>query len=539
MRRFLITLAVLGNAVIAMGDNQYKVATDKEKSKVLLEEFTGLHCGWCPEGHAIAEQLVRLMPDDAYVIAIHAGYYSEPSTGQPDYRTEEGTLLSDYLNTDDTGYPCGTVNRYCYDGRNYLSSRSQWIDLAKTINQEDAIVNVYAESQYDGTDRTLTVHVEGYFTGEVPSDVEQRLNVAWTQDDIEGYQNGGAAGDKYIHNHMLRGYLSAMWGDSIENAATGQYFTKDYVYTLPETVNGIEVKAEDINIIAFVTAGKTDVENVAGCKPHYTNYATTVAGELRQPDFEIGTRYGYNFFEAKVKNHSSQTIKTATFDVTVNDITTTSTIDCTIDQFATACVTIPATISYAQRGKTKYSITLKQLNGIDIEPTTLSGSFQKPASTNSAIHVNMQTDERASELSISLKDANGNIVKQYGPYTDGTTYSIDETIDGLVNGNTYCFEVFDTAGNGLLEGTKGNLTIHSGEGKLIDQLYTIKGFGIRSFFTVESTSGIDTIEVTPTEPTHIYSLSGQLMGNGKTQTLAKGIYIKVDNNGKATKTIKH
>lgn len=540
MRKFFIAVVALAYTLVAVGEDLHKVATSTEKRKVLLEEFTGLNCGWCPEGHAIAQQLLRLMPNEAYVIAVHAGYYSEPTTGQADYRTNEGTALSDYLETSEAGYPCGTVNRYCYYSNYYLSGRTQWIDIAKTINQQDAIVNLYAESQFDGTDRTLTVHVEGYYTGNIPTDQPQQLNVAWTQDDIVGYQNGGGAGDEYVHNHMLRGYLSDMWGDEIDDAETGQFFSRDYVCKLPEAVNGVEVKAEDINIVAFVTSGKTDVENVTGCKPHYINYATAEAGELRQPDFQIGTRYGYDFFEAKLKNSSSQTISTATFDVAVNNQTTTTTIDCAIDQFATANVIIPAAMSYADRGKTKYSITLKQLNGIDIEPTTISGSFQKPASTNTSIHVKMQTDERASENRICLKDANGNVVREFGPYADGMAYIIDETIDGLESGKTYCFEIYDVMGNGLLEGTNGNLTIHSGQGKLIDQLYTINGFGIRSFFTTESTNGIENVVDSEELQTRTFDLSGRRVDdNIKSNSGRATIYIKVDSNSNAKKIIKH
>lgn len=524
----------LFGASLAVCGEQYKVGTATEKGKVLLEEFTGLNCAYCSDGHAVAAQMLRLMPGQAYVVAVNAGSFSKPNSGQADYRTAEGTALANYMATEEAGYPCGTVNRRLYDGQNYLCGRDKWIKLAKSYVQDDAIVNLYAEAQYDGDTRTLTVHVEGYYTAAVPSDSVQRLNVAWTQDDITGYQNGSGAGSEYVHNHMLRGYISPMWGDEIEGAAKGQYFTKDYACTLPEAVNDIQVKPEDINIIAFVTTGKTNVENVTGVKPSYINYATTEAGELRTPDFEIGTRYGYNFFEAKLKNRSSKQISSATVEVTVNGHTCEETVDCDIDQFATATLRIPATMDYAQRGKTKYTLTLKQLNGVDVVSDTIGGSYQRPASTNSSVHIEMATDLCASEDAVCLKDADGNVLREFGPYTDGTQHTIDETIDGLEHGQTYCFEVYDTAGNGLLEGKKGNITIHSGQGKLIDQYYTISGFGLRSFFTVDTTDGIDTVEADTASDCRLYNTAGQRIDNAPRGTLV----IKVDSKGVARKTIK-
>lgn len=533
MKRSILLLSFLSLQLMATAQESYQVSTDIEKRKILLEEFTGVNCGWCPEGHKISQQLVDGMDGEAFAVNVHAGYYSTPEAGEPDYRTEEGTELSDYLNTSNAGYPCGTVNRYCYDGSNYLSSRSMWIDLANLLHKDDAIVNLYLESQYDGTTGVLSVHVEGYFTGDVTSETTQQLNVLWTQDDILGYQNGGDAGNEYQHNHMLRGYISPMWGDTIDGAAKGQYFSKDYEFTLPEKVGDAEVKPEDINVIAFVCKGKTNVENVAGGKPKYINYNDEEAGEIRTPEFEIGTRYGFNYFEAKLKNKSAKQITSATFEVTVNGETKTETIDCNIDQFSTASVRIPATMSYADKGKTKYSITLKELNGVSVDASTLSGSYQKPASTNSSVTVEITTDYYASQNTFQLKDADGNVIEDYGPYDDGQHNVDNITIEGLEYGKTYCFEVYDSYGDGLTSGEKGSLIVRAGTGKLIDQFYTISGRGIRSFFTVDVVDAIKGIEADDASNYTLYNIEGQQVYNSTT----KGIYIAKKANGTATKIL--
>ncbi len=536
MRKVLLLFSLLSiNFVPGNSQTTYNVSTDVQKKKVLLEEFTGIHCGNCPDGHKMARILLNSLPNQAYVVSIHAGNYSVPSGGEPDYRTAEGDSISAFLVSERAGYPCGSMNRSKLYDDSYFVPRSYWNAYGQYFIKQDAPVNLYVESAYDGNTGKLTVHVEGYYTSDSPEGT-QALSVLWTQDDIVGPQNGGGMGDKYVHEHMLRDYITPVWGDTISTgqAKKGQYFTKDYVYTLPKTVGPVEVKPEDINIVAFVTTGKDNVENVEGGKPKYLNYNETESATLQSPDITIGTRYGYNFFEAYLKNTSGTKLTSATFDVTVNGNTESHTVACDVDQFSKGPITIPATLSYAERGKTKYSIVLTQLNGKDVERDTISGGFQKPAVSASTVNVQILTDACASQNHFYLKDADGNIVKEFGPYEDGKVATYDETAT-LEDGKTYCIEVTDSYGDGLLEDGKGGLIVHSGNGKLIDQFYTINGFGVRSFFTVDVAAGIAGVETDGSASAQtLYTIDGRKVSNAK----AHGLYIVKGKDGKNKITIK-
>ena len=46
---FIISLSQLSAQTI--------VGTDPENKNVVLEEFTGIHCVFCPQGHAIAQAI--------------------------------------------------------------------------------------------------------------------------------------------------------------------------------------------------------------------------------------------------------------------------------------------------------------------------------------------------------------------------------------------------------------------------------------------------------------------------------------------------
>ena len=50
------------------------VSTVPENKNVILEEFTGIQCYYCPDGHLIADQIQSNNINDVYVIKIHTGF---------------------------------------------------------------------------------------------------------------------------------------------------------------------------------------------------------------------------------------------------------------------------------------------------------------------------------------------------------------------------------------------------------------------------------------------------------------------------------
>lgn len=456
----------------------YQVQTTLGKKKFLLEEFTGIHCGYCPKGHKIANTLAEAQPDNGYIVSVHAGYYANPGSDEPDFRTKEGTTLNDQFGID--SYPCGTINRHSFteDGT-MIIDRGYWTKDAKNIHSEIAPVNLFISSEYDGATRSLKVHVEGYYTAETQV-ADQELNVLWTQDNVLGPQNGGNMGDEYVHQHMLRGYITPVWGDTLTQPKRGDYFERDYVYQLPEDVNKIVVKPEDIKVIAFVTNGKTEVLNVIGGKPLYKNDDTALGATLSEPKMKIGGRYGYRFFEVCVKNLSDKAITSASFDITLNDKTQSVVCYDSIPSFAEKEIKIPFT-QEATPSKTSYSIILKSINKQIFNSNKLTGEFSSPVASTPTIYIDQQTDSYADENHFLIKDADGNIIKEFGPFPVGVVTEQKDTITLDVN-KTYCLEVTDDWGDGILQ-PKGSILVHSDTNALIDQIYEINGFGCRTFFT--------------------------------------------------------
>ena len=269
-----ITL-VVGLATLSFGAlAQNWVSTAPQNKKVVIEEFTGLHCTFCPDGHKTANALVTANPGNVFTVNIHSGGYATPATGEPDMRTTEGDAIDDASGLG--GYPAASVNRY-RTPRVEPGNRASWAASVNSQLAESAAANAYVKSYFDRTTNELTTEVEVYYTANSATSTN-KLTVMLLQDDILGPQTGGTqfypenfVGDDYIHNHVLRDVISGggAWGEVIDTTTQGTYYYKKYITTLPASIKNVPLKFFNLQVLAFVSEGddnnimaahQTDVE---------------------------------------------------------------------------------------------------------------------------------------------------------------------------------------------------------------------------------------------------------------------------------------
>jgi hypothetical protein len=252
-------------------DEPFLAPTTLMKKSAVLEEFTGVRCGYCPDGHAIGQALLDNNKGKVVVINVHAGSYAAPQAGWPNFTTPYGSELVGQSGV--SGFPAGTVNRHKFTGSQFnvqsnglAMGRSGWTAAAAAIMQEDAPVNIGAKSTYDPATRKLTVKVDLYYTA--AETVKNHINVAFLQSGLIGKQSGG--GDTYVHKHMLREMITGQWGDLVPETMTakGSKYTKTYTYTVPADYNGATIPpgggAVDIDqceVAVFVAREKVEILN--------------------------------------------------------------------------------------------------------------------------------------------------------------------------------------------------------------------------------------------------------------------------------------
>ena len=88
----LLTIALSLVSTISFAQNF--VSTTPENKNVVLEEYTGIYCVWCPAGHVIGASMHTANPNDVFLINIHTGGYASPNSGgDPNFNTDRKSVV--------------------------------------------------------------------------------------------------------------------------------------------------------------------------------------------------------------------------------------------------------------------------------------------------------------------------------------------------------------------------------------------------------------------------------------------------------------
>ena len=322
MKKIVLPLLLLG---VGMTLNaQTIVDTTPQNRNVLLEEFSGNSwMGWDPAGHQVADQIMDSLSGHAWIINIHP----IANDNRP-YYTQYGYELMNQANV--SAYPNATFNRHVFSGFSSYTSignRNLWQEAANEVRTMSAPVNIAAQGSIDVATRTLTLHVEAYYTA-ASAQATNLLNIAVIQDNIIGEQTVfGAAvypemtvGDQYRHMHVLRDLITGQWGFEIP-ATQGSFIDTTITYTIPFAYgnsNGdVPAALSDLSFIVFVTETHQEVLNVTKAQVALDK-ASFNGMTVEREDCSLT----YNTY-ATVNNCTMDTITNFTFDCNGSTITST------------------------------------------------------------------------------------------------------------------------------------------------------------------------------------------------------------------------
>jgi hypothetical protein len=250
----------------------FMAATTVNKRVALLEDFTGVRCGFCPAGHDIAVNIKNTMGSKFIVMAVHGGSYAAPAAGWMDFNTAYSAALISQAKI--SGYPAGQMNRLPAadlgataqkPADNGLAmGRGGWSNAASAAANLNAPVNIGAKATLTGSN--LKVEVDLYYTStEVAGN---SINVALLQSGISSKQSGGNPVDGYIQNHVLRDFITGQWGETVTTSTEKDHFVRrTFNYTIPADYNGSgpdgggPVVTADMKVVVFVTRGQVNVLN--------------------------------------------------------------------------------------------------------------------------------------------------------------------------------------------------------------------------------------------------------------------------------------
>lgn len=414
MKKILLSLAFL--AIGFAAGAQTIVSTTSENKNVVLEEFTGVNCVFCPQGHAIAQALRDNNPGDVFLVNVHTGGYAVPNGNQPDFRTSYGSALANQSNL--AGYPAGTVNRHVFPGLSQKTSgtamsRDKWIQAANQILTQSSYVNVAAEASVDLQSRQMTVLVEVYYTGASPLG-SNKLNVALLQNNTEGAQVGGGMGNNYVHQHRLIDFLTGQWGTEITTTSQGSFISETFNLTIPADHNNIPILLEDLEVVAYIAEGNQEIISGNGATMIFNNSLYDNEVEIVSVD-EIPTTCSTDI-EPKVEIYNGGNNDISTLDITYifnNGTPIVFTWTGNLPTGYSETISLPVTNLNLQATNT-FDISLD-----DDEVNTnnqFSITFDESLEGIRNIQVDIRTDFYPTEISYEIQDSAGDVVASGGPY---------------------------------------------------------------------------------------------------------------------------
>jgi hypothetical protein len=206
--------------------------TSPNPKTVLAEHFTGHFCYQCISGDSTINSLEQLYSSQVIPLAIHSGFFAEPSAihslpvNAPqgslggDFRTAVGDSLYDYFQVG--ALPLGMINRTIFPvSGNVLDMPNAWqaqvaAELAATQMADLQIVHTY-----DTLTRQLDLTVNGLFMQNNAGMF--MIKTVLAEDSVyEWMVDNNASAVPYYHRHVLRDAIDhtlSAWGDT---AATGQ-----------------------------------------------------------------------------------------------------------------------------------------------------------------------------------------------------------------------------------------------------------------------------------------------------------------------------
>ena len=482
-------LSILLSTICLVGIGQTFVSTTPENKNVVLEEFTGIYCGFCPDGHVIGQGIHTANPNDVFLINIHTGGYANPNgPNDPDFNTIFGSAIGNASGL--AGYPAGTVNRATFStiapqgsaGSTALS-RGDWAAASALIMAEPSEINVAAQASYDMGTGILTVNTESYFTA-AGSAGGYNLHVAVVMNNVAGPQSGaqnynpggiipGPWNPTYNHQHMMVHLMDGAIGLEYNIVTAGTFVPNTHTWTVPAQMQGTgqgstngffpDHDPTNFDVVAYVVEGATNTIVTgfqAAVIPIFPNaYDANVTASsannvvcVSETDIEITFR-----------NYGSQALTSLDLTYDINGGTP-ATYNWTGNMASGAQETVTITnVSFspiANVGQTPGNV-------VTWTASNPNGQVDQNASNNSSsstfthwdlsgevlngiddgiINISLLTDGYGSETTWEIKAEDGTVIGSGGPYSNNTQYNETAFVNPT---ECFTFSLYDSYGDGM------------------------------------------------------------------------------------------
>lgn len=230
------------------------------RKHLLMQEFTSIGCGNCPAMVNNIDYYRSLYPERIDVLAYH-GTMQEDMPDPMRVHAYMGPLTTRF---NLPGYPSAVLDQTRVWSGNEVTAD---MDVKSRIDLPGT-VGIAMETALNGRNLDITVKVKATekFTHPCRVAVVMIENKLYYKQ-LEYYMDGGKK-ERWIedweNNHVVRYYLTDIWGDKLELGAIerGKEWQKSYTYSFPDNATIPEVidqrNPENMEVVVYVTDASTD-----------------------------------------------------------------------------------------------------------------------------------------------------------------------------------------------------------------------------------------------------------------------------------------
>lgn len=442
---------------------QQYVSTEPANRNVLIEEYTGRSCPYCPDGHRVANEIAAANPGRVFVVNYHSTSMGSLSpTSAPNLNLPVSSTLMNAFNPN--GIPMGVINRSTANAQ----SRNTWPGLANQQLSQSAECNVAGFAMINPDTRVAQITVEVYYTGN--SNVnENYLTIEMLQDSIMGSQSGSSYNPSqiingtYCHMHTLRSVITSTWGDAISPATQGTLITKTYEYQIPEQIGSPNPVAVDINNIFFLAfvaeqfqgTPTRPILNVCEIEPMIGSNEP-IYPMVNNVQVQEGNSCTQNkVVDVTISNIGTETLTSMVINASMEDDSHSISWEGVLAQFENATVEIPLVVPF---GTHTLNVQIAEANGVATQ-----ASASCPIECMEWVNLDIEgeteqlklmlvQDKYGTQTTWEFLGSNGEVIASGGPYAtlagSATTLPHAELVTVPAN-ECVMFNIYDSQGNGI------------------------------------------------------------------------------------------
>lgn len=427
----ILTLLLLSSASLL---SQTIVSTTPQNKVPVLEYFGGMYCGYCPEADDIVMQIEESFDGEIVIINVQSGYFAIPQDNDPDLRSDWGVAL-DQLSGNGQFYPAGTVNRHHFPGYELVApgttamDRNIWEYAVHQISDQASPVNVALEATFDPVSNTINVYLEYFYTSNCLSDTNY-LHVALLQNEVIApqLQNDQSFDLDYVHNYLLRDYITPQWGAPIVNTASGSFESRSFTYALPATFRDVMVDIHKLEVVAFISVDQQEILSGTATPLAVHEPISHIDINLWQATLEQTICHDQVSPNIVLRNDGAEPLSEMTIEYSVNEGPVHSHVwNGTLAAYETANIDLPAIDFEAQYGSANTLEVQIASEGALMEDANLSNNIihahipDVPSTSFPTITLELRTDDYGYETYWEILDSEGNLVIAGGNQNVGAT----------------------------------------------------------------------------------------------------------------------